>query len=344
MKLGQHTLGQHTYSEIMSQPQAWSETLKTLQNYATDLKRFTQGYEQVIFTGCGSTYYLALAAAALYQETIGIYSKGLPASEIWLYANSAYNAKRKTLLVAVSRSGTTTETLRAVEHFKKSAMGTVITFSCYPTALSTLGHLNIVLAAGQEESIAQTRAFTVLYLATVAFTVLAKGEDLSLLEPLSTTCQHLLATQATLAKRIGSSTKIDRFYFLGSGPRYGLACELSLKMKEMTLSHSEPFHFMEFRHGPQSMVTDTTLMIGLVSEVNGSHERAVLNEMQKRGAEILSLADSNATIVFNTQLSEAFRNVLYLPVIQLLAYERSISKGLNPDKPNNLEAVVLLDA
>ena len=336
--------GQHTYTEIMSQPESWSETLKTLQDYALDLKGFTQGYEQVIFTGCGSTYYVALAAAALYQESTGVYAKGLPASEIWLYPDSAYHSKRKTLLVAVSRSGTTTETLRAVEHFKKKALGDVITFSCYPTALSTLGHLNIVLTAGQEESIAQTRAFSVLYLATVAFTMLAKGEALSLLEPLSASCQNLLSTYAALAKRLGSSSKIDRFYFLGSGSRYGLACELSLKMKEMTLSHSEPFHFMEFRHGPQSMVTDSTLMIGLVSELNGSSERAVLNEMQKRGAEILSLASSNATLEFNTQLLESFSNVLYLPVIQLLAYERSISKGLNPDKPNNLEAVVLLDA
>jgi glutamine---fructose-6-phosphate transaminase (isomerizing) len=338
-------VGQHTYTEIMSQPQAWLETLETLQGYVPDLKSYlSRGYEEIIFTGCGSTYYLALAAAALYQEATGVYCKGLPASEIWLYANSAFNANRKTLLIAVSRSGTTTETLRAVEHFKKHDSGHVITFSCYPTVLSTLGDLNIVLTAGQEQSIAQTRAFSVLYLATTSLTLLSNGDDIKSLESLSATCQQQLSTHAALAKRLGSSTSIDRFYFLGSGPRHGLACELSLKMKEMTLSHSEPFHFMEFRHGPQSMVTDSTLIIGLVSDLNSTHERAVLNEMQQRGAEILSLAQSNATLSFNTQLSETYRNVLYLPVIQLLAYERSLSKGLNPDKPNNLEAVVLLDA
>ena len=154
---------------------------------------------------------------------------------------------------------------------------------------------------------------------------------------------RLLEAHAPLAKRLGQSHQFDRFYFLGSGPRYGLACELSLKMKEMTLSHSEPFHFLEFRHGPQSMVSDTTLMIGLVSQPNGDKERAVLSEMKARGAQVLSLAEQNADITFGSGLPESLRNPLYLPVVQLLAFERSLSKGLNPDRPHNLEAVVMLE-
>ena len=69
-------------------------------------------------TGCGSTYYLALAAAALVQELTGVRARALPASEVWLYPESAYQNGSKTLLLAVSRSGTTTETVRAVESFK----------------------------------------------------------------------------------------------------------------------------------------------------------------------------------------------------------------------------------
>ncbi len=134
----------------------------------------------------------------------------------------------------------------------------------------------------------------------------------------------------------------DRFYFLGSGSRYGLACELSLKMKEMSLSHSEPFHFMEFRHGPQSMLTSSTLMVGLVSESNRPREMAVLEEMRTRGARILSLGECQADVIFGSGVSEAARNVLYLPVGQLLGFEHSLSRGLNPDLPHNLEAVVKL--
>jgi glucosamine--fructose-6-phosphate aminotransferase (isomerizing) len=111
----------------------------------------------------------------------------------------------------------------------------------------------------------------------------------------------------------------------------------------MTLTHSEPFHFLEFRHGPMSMVTKSAVLLGLLSEKNFSHEQTVLNEMQARGANILSLAETDASVVFKSGIPENLRAVLYLPVLQLMAYHRSIAKGLNPDHPNNLSAVVTLD-
>jgi glucosamine--fructose-6-phosphate aminotransferase (isomerizing) len=335
--------GQYTYTEIMSQPEAWLDTLDKLDHHSHELKvLLAKNYQQVIFTGCGSTYYLALAAAALYQKTTGIVAKGLPASEIWLYPEYSLNKQHKTLLVAISRSGTTTETLKAVEYVKQSGAD-VLTLSCYPTTLSTLGHVNVILPAGQEQSIAQTRAFSVLYLATVALCLITREESLKTLEPLSASCRSLLSTHASRAKKLGGNLEFDRFYFLGSGPRYGLACELSLKMKEMTLSHSEPFHFMEFRHGPKSMVNEKTLMIGLLSETYYTQEQAVLNEMKNQGAHILSLGERRAELSFHSGVTEDYRNVLYLPVVQLLAFERSIAKGLNPDKPNHLDAVVVLE-
>jgi glutamine---fructose-6-phosphate transaminase (isomerizing) len=337
-------LGQHTYQEIMSQPQAWDVTLEHLQ--ALDLTTFyaNGNFEEIIFTGCGSTYYLSVAAAALAREA-GIEARALPASELWLYPASSY-ANKKTLLVAVSRSGETTETIKAVEAFKASSRGIVITLVCYPqSALAKLGNMNIILEAGQEQSIAQTRAFTVLYLSTV-YLVMSWSKrqvELDQLSNLPTVCKRLLNDYRTLAERHGGNLNLERFYFLGSGMRYGLASELSLKMKEMTLSHSEPFHFMEFRHGPKSMANEDTLMIGLVSEANAPSEQAVLNDMKKQGAHILSLGESKADISLSSNLPEIIRNTLYLPVIQLLAYERSLAKGLNPDKPNNLDAVVVLE-
>lgn len=339
-------LGQHTYTEIMSQPQAWQRTLEHLHTLQSDLMAvYANGdFEEIIFTGCGSTYYLSAAAATLARE-VGLEARALPASELWLYPTSSYSHK-KTLLVAVSRSGETTETIKAVEAFKTKARGSVITLVCYPqSALAKLGDINVILEAGQEQSIAQTRAFTVLYLATAHLVMLwsKRQTDLNELSKLPEVCKHLLNSYRTLAERYGRNLNLERFYFLGSGARYGLASELSLKMKEMTLSHSEPFHFMEFRHGPKSMANEETLMIGLVSEANRSHEQAVLNDMKKQGAHILSLSESKADISLESKVPEITRNVLYLPVIQLLAYERSIAKGLNPDKPNNLDAVVVLE-
>jgi glucosamine--fructose-6-phosphate aminotransferase (isomerizing) len=153
----------------------------------------------------------------------------------------------------------------------------------------------------------------------------------------------LIAEYDNLANKLGTNLELDRFYFLGSGSRYGLACETNLKMKEMTLTHSEPFHFLEFRHGPMSMVTDTTQLLGLLSESNRSQEAAVLEEMRNFGGNILSMGESNTDVMFKCGLSEDIRDVLYLPVLQLMAYYRSVAKGLNPDRPRNLSAVVQLD-
>src|SRR5260221_6029082 len=111
-------IGQHTLAEINSQPDVWDASLKVIKAQKDALCDFFRAgrFENVIFTGCGSTYYLSLAAAALLYE-FGVEARGLPASEIWLYPRSAYHSDKRTLLVAVSRSGETTETLLACEAF-----------------------------------------------------------------------------------------------------------------------------------------------------------------------------------------------------------------------------------
>ncbi len=147
----------------------------------------------------------------------------------------------------------------------------------------------------------------------------------------------------SFAKSLGENLDFDRFYFLGSGLRYGLACEVNLKMKEMTLTHSEPFHVLEFRHGPMSMVNPKAVVLGLLSDANRVHEAKVLSEMKSLGGTVTGLGEANAEIAFESGVAESVRGVLYLPVLQLMAYYRSVAKGLNPDRPSNLMAVVKLD-
>ncbi len=347
--------GLYTRQEILSQPQAWTQALEVLTAERRSILSLIQGrdFNQIIYTGCGSTYYLALAAAALTQELSGLSCRAFPASELWLYPHSSYSTG-DTLLVAVSRSGETTETLQACQAFLADRYGELLTLSCYADMpLAKMGSLNLVLPSGQERSVAQTRAFSTLYLGTVALACLSAGrpELFEALGHLPELGARLMQDYAALAVDLGGDPALERFYWLGSGPRQGLACELSLKMKEMSLTHSEPFHFMEFRHGPKSMVTPQTLVVGLRSSCNGASERAVLEDVQALGGRLLDLAEggseeflqgSDQAVRFGSGLDEAIRNVLYLPVGQLIALERSLSKGLNPDLPTNLDAVVKL--
>lgn len=335
----------HTYNEIKSQTAAWQNALDAVSANSTRLKEILGRFDQVIFTGCGSTYYLSLAGAGLFQSLTGKCARAVPGGELLLNTSSVLSDCGRYLLIAISRSGTTTETLRAVEKFQTEERGAVVAVTNYDTDLARLAGLSIIIPAGQEESVAQTRSFASMYVAVTAICALAAGRNdlLEAMRRLPAAGEHLIAGGETLAKSLGENLAYDRFYFLGSGNLYGLACEVNLKMKEMTLTHSEPFHFLEFRHGPMSMVTENAVVVGLLSEKNRAHEQAVLNEMKARGARIVSLAESSADIAFASDLPEEVRGVLYLPVLQLTAFYRSLAKGLNPDSPKNLTAVVRLD-
>jgi glucosamine--fructose-6-phosphate aminotransferase (isomerizing) len=338
-----------TYSEILTQTAAWQEALETVTQQADELlgQWSEKDYVNVIFTGCGSTYYLSLAAAALLQKLTGRLAKGVPGGELMMYPDAAYTSEGPTLLIALSRSGETTETLLAVKGFSEQQRGDVITVTnCGDRPLADMGMVNFVIPSGRERSVAQTRSFASMYVATTAMAATLTGRQdlLQSMQYLPEHGQRLIVAYEDLARSLGSDLALDRFYFLGSGPRYGLACETNLKMKEMSLTHSEPFHFLEFRHGPKSMVGPSTMVIGLLSQVNRPSEAAVLEDAKSLGARILSIGESATDITFASQLPELTRNVLYLPVLQLMAYYRALAKNLDPDRPHNLEAVVKLEA
>jgi len=228
-----------TYREIKSQMGAWIQAFEmTRQASLPD----PENYEQVLFTGCGSTYYLSLAAATLHQELTGRAARAVPAGELLLNSQMILT-KQKSLLVAISRSGTTTETVKAIEKFKQEKRGDVVVISNYDAALSQLADIKIVIPKGQEESVAQTRSFASMYVAATAFSARMAGKNdlLDSIAALSQVGEGLIRDFEPAAREIGENIDFDRFYFLGSGIRYGLACEVNLKMKEMTLTHSEPF-------------------------------------------------------------------------------------------------------
>jgi glucosamine--fructose-6-phosphate aminotransferase (isomerizing) len=331
----------HTYTEIKSQTEAWAQALDVARSANLPA---AENYEQVIFTGCGSTYYLSLAAAALYQELTGRIARAIPGGELLLNSQTILT-RSKNLLVAISRSGTTTETVKAVEKFRSEKRGDVIVISNYDEVLSRSADVNIVIPKGQEKSVAQTRSFASMFVAMSAFCARMAGRNdlLDVMNRLPEIGNRLMDKYESYAKEIGENLNFDRFYFLGSGIRYGLACEVNLKMKEMTLTHSEPFHFLEFRHGPMSMVNQNAVVVGMLSDVNRVHEAMVLSEMKMLGGTVASLGETDAEVEFHSEIPESVRGVLYLPVLQLMAYYRSLAKGLNPDSPTNLTAVVKLN-
>lgn len=339
----------HTLTEILTQPAAWQSALREAERAAPEWRRLLEDESTpIVFTGCGSTWYLAEIAAALFRRLSGRQTFAVPGGELLLYRQDwlgNFGQRSRPSLVAVSRSGATTETVRAVQAWRAEGGQTLVVTNYPDSPLASLADAALLLPEGREESVAQTRSFASMLVGLNALAALVSSQRTlwEAMQQLPAAAERLIVRYQSLAQSLGEDRSLERFYFLGSGLRYGLAREASLKMKEMSLSHSEPFPFLEFRHGPMSMVNEQTLLLGLLSTSNRTHEQSVLEEMQARGARVLTLAEEDALVAFESGIPEAGQAVLYLPVLQLLAAYRSLSKGLNPDRPHNLTAVVTLD-
>ncbi len=194
----------HTEKEILSQPEVWQQTLDAL-----DPLSFVSAFDgitDVLVTGCGSTHYLAMTAAALLRDA-GRRAWALPASELLEQAQPRLVDPQRTLLLAISRSGTTTETVRAVEHFRRLGGARVATVTCYPdSALADASDVVWAAPAAAEQSVAQTRSFTSMQVIASAVAGALRGADLGVLDTLPSAAAGILThsrdAMAALAARL----------------------------------------------------------------------------------------------------------------------------------------------
>ena len=343
--------GQHTLREIVSQPYGWRKAFEQLEARRDEIMSAWAAVEpqQIIVTGCGSTHYLAQSAAALLQTLTGIPARGVPASEIAQFSSQVLHRPEETLLLAISRSGTTTETAAAMDKFRALGGKAVWGITCYPdTPVGQESDFVLLTDMAQEQSIAQTLSFSTMLYTAQGLAALIGGHDIAPLGELPDICERLIEATYGLATHWGTEPGVDKYFFLGSGPLYGIACEAMLKMKEMSITNSEAYHFLEFRHGPKALVDEHAMVVGLLSAEHLRHETAVINEMVEMGGKTVTLIPGKAnaghvTVHLPDHLPSWTLPVLYLPVLQSMAHARSMQKGLDPDNPRNLSAVVFLN-
>jgi len=199
----------------------------------------------------------------------------------------------------------------------------------------------VAASAATERSVAQTRSFTSMMLVGQAIAARLAGVDAAVMEGLPSQAQRLLAAARPLVSQLAQTERIANFYFLGSGPLFGVASEGMLKLKEMSLTGSEAFHTLEFRHGPMSMCDETAAVVGLITPERTVRETAVLDDVRAFGTKVVSLGAGLDIDIH--EASPWARSVLYLIPLQLLALERALAKQLDPDQPRHLTAVIHLD-
>jgi glutamine---fructose-6-phosphate transaminase (isomerizing) len=350
-----HSPGAHSLDEIVSQPRCWSASLEDLQQKKTlesVAKRFARATEW-LFIGCGSSYYVALSAAATMAHLTGLRARALPASEILFYQD-IIPAGANCVPVLISRSGQTSEVIAVAEMLRARGIPSLAITCASRQPLEELASETILLSRADEQSTVMTRSFSSMLLTLQALAAVIAGDSgfLDSLSLMSQAVAPLLPTVPETLRAFVSGHDFDDYVYLGQGPFYGLACEGALKVTEMSVSYAQSFHTLEFRHGPKSIVGPETLLVFLLSESGYQAECKALQEMKSLGATTLVVtnradgavfAASDLVIELRLDVSEYARLAPYLFVGQLLGLHTGLKKGLDPDSPRNLSRVVLLD-
>jgi len=336
-----------TIKEIMEQPRCWERTIQLADRRAKDVKSAFSGIEEVIFTGCGSAYNVSWVAAPTFQHFTGIKARAFPAADIFQYPDTVFTKGIRYMVIPISRSGRTTETVKAMEYVLERGMKT-LSLTCFSQSpLAGRCENTLVLEWTQERSVVTTQSLTSMVLMTQLLSgiVSDRADYLDQLKQLPIHGEKVLENYQTLGEKIGEDEEIEKFAFVGSGPYYGLAREAQLKVKEMTLLPSDSYPVLEYRHGPKSNVDSGMLVTILGSDKGKEYEMLLVKEINSLQGKSLLICEemdpaSKALVdypcVLKSGLSEFTRGILYMPVIHLVAYYVALRRQLNPDSPKNV--------
>jgi glucosamine--fructose-6-phosphate aminotransferase (isomerizing) len=350
--------GQQTAQEILSQPEAWRETARQfeLSSELTEVAQRFSPREPWLFVACGSSYYLSRTIAAQWAKLLRVACTAVPASELLFAPDEVMQRTAARQVVLVSRSGKTTEVLRAAEWLK--ARGTVRTLGVTCSSDCVLEELcthTVKLPWADEKSMVMTRSFTSILLLFERLGAKFAGDAglASALDGLPEKTATWLAANADKIRAFGTKRRFADFVFLGQGAHYWLAQEAALKLTEMSSSYAQAYHTLEFRHGPKSIASKDTLITFLLSDAAEEEESLLVGELKKLGAATLVVVNRataalrrDADLLIELGLNEPEYTRLALTAIpaQLLGLAVGLRKGLNPDVPKNLTRAVVLDA
>ena len=304
-----------------------------------------KGFARVFLTGCGSSYYAAaLIAWPLIRGGWGGAVYAMPASElIHYYADSMGS---RDLVVAVSRSGETAETLEALRRARGRGAHTVLISIAEKSRGRELVDTYIYINAGEERSMVMTKSFVSM---TAAGLMVASGLSQGLGAPY-TVRRSCVEDLAAFAERVVSERKalgigrsyaekgVQRFVYLAMGPGYPVALEASLKLKETSYVATEALHALEFRHGPMATVGEKQLIVVINQRGEGYEAvKRLYEELVSRGADVLRLSDDGgAGLELPATGCEEVTALAAILHLQLFAVGYATALGRNPDAPRNL--------
>ena len=342
------------YSEILTQRAAWQEAVEVVLSHEPTIRSFFKDLQptQIIFAGCTSPYYAGKSAAPYWQSILNIPVTAAPCSELIQFPETYYLKENKPLLVVLSRSGKTSETIWAVEQFTKRFPGQMIYIGNAPdSVLAQMAGLNILIPKGAEETLPQTRSFSSMYLAAQMMAALIgdQKETLNILVNSPQAIDSIIQVNEPTIQHINERQNYQNIFYLGSGPLHGIALEATLKMIEMSFSNALCFPVLEARHGPKSLIDENSLVIALYSHAGQNYEVKLMEELTRvhHATTVAIIPDLKCnpgkvsySLTANCNWPDAIQGLSYMPLVQLLAYYQAVQKDVNPDTPINLTAFI----
>lgn len=332
--------------EIMEEPVVLEKTLKPfIDNFDNIFD--VSGYEEIHIVACGSAMYAGMIGKSLLEENSNIRVLCEVASE-YRYKKILYD--RKTLVVLISQSGETADTIAAMRKAKKNGALTLAIVNVKGSTIARESDRQIFIEAGPEIAVATTKAYIlqVAVMALLACRVAGKKDIVDELKRLPRLLKEVVDKRDTyleIAKKISDREDI---FFIGRKIDYAISLEGSLKLKEVSYIHSEAYQAGELKHGTISLIDKGTPVFAIVTE-DDIREKTISNicEVKARGAMIIVVSNEDGFesdyLIKVPRVSEFLQPILVVPCLQLIAYEVAKIRGCDIDKPKNLAKSVTVE-
>ncbi|MFY7913089.1 MAG: glutamine--fructose-6-phosphate transaminase (isomerizing) [Rubrivivax sp.] len=352
--------------EIFEQPKAIADTLDAVEGISPELfgdgaYRVFKDVDRVLILACGTSYY-AGSTAKYWLESIARIPCQVEIASEYRYRDSVPDPR--TLVVTITQSGETADTLAALKHARSLGMEQTLTICNVGTsAMVRECRFSFITRAGAEIGVASTKAFTTqlvgLYLLTLALAQVRGQLDdaqeaaaLKALRHLPVAVQAVLALEPQVIAWSEEFARKENALFLGRGLHYPIALEGALKLKEISYIHAEAYPAGELKHGPLALVTSAMPVVTVApNDALLEKLKSNLQEVRARGGELYVFADADTHITSEEgvkviRLPEhygALSPILHVVPLQLLAYHTACARGTDVDKPRNLAKSVTVE-
>ncbi len=365
-----HRLERHGYphfmlKEIHEQPEAVRNTLTIERDRLVEMaEELARGeYRRLYIVACGTSYHAGLGAKYAMEMLARFPVDVVIASEFRYVTRELVD--EETLVLAISQSGETADTLAAVREANERGATTIaLTNVVGSTITREVDHV-MYTHAGFEKAVAATKTYTAQLAAMYTLTVELARRLGELTDKEAEEYHEELDRVPEMLERVlewererevavlgGRYKERPNWFFIGRGPGYPTAMEGALKLKEITYQHAEAYPAGELKHGPLALIEEGVPVVA-VAQRGGVYEKMLANieEVKARGATVITVAeegDENVEehsdhVIRVPRISEVFSPIVYTVPLQLLAYYMSVARGIDPDYPRNLAKSVTVE-